>query len=255
MASSSKWTRKQLLAALDLYICLTFGQLHQRNPEVVRTAEAIGRSPSALAMKLSNIASLDPEITSSGRTGLRSVSALDRQMWNEMQSDWDNFVLESQDAKDDFALEQTNAKHLGNDSDYSGTDVVAISKIRVGQRFFRRAVLTAYNGQCCVTGLAIPALLVASHIVPWRDDPLNRANPRNGLLLSALHDKAFDAGFVTISEDYTVQVSERILDDSGEFFSRSIGSYHGKPINRPEKFNPGPNFLAYHRAQIFEKFI
>ena len=64
--------------------------------------------------------------------------------------------------------------------------------------------MSAYNEQCCITGLAIPQLLIASHIVPWRHDTANRTNPQNGLLLSSLHDRAFDAGLLTINDDMTV---------------------------------------------------
>ena len=69
MTHGSRWTREQLLVAFALYCRLPFGRLHYRNPEIIRFAEAIGRTPSALAMKLTNIASLDPEITSTGRRG------------------------------------------------------------------------------------------------------------------------------------------------------------------------------------------
>ena len=254
MTSSAKWTRQQLLVALDLYTRLTFGQLHHRNPEILKCAEVIGRSPSALAMKLSNIASLDPAITSTGRTGLRSTSALDREMWDEMQSDWDHFALEAQKAMVAFSGVQSDEDDLDEGSDYSGSDVVTLTKIRVGQRFFRRAVLSAYNVQCCITGLATPALLVASHIVPWRDDPLNRVNPKNGLLLSALHDKAFDVGLITIDDDLTVRVSDKQSPADDPFFSNSIGIYDGKPIRPPEKFTPDTKFLAYHRENVFEKY-
>lgn len=254
MASSTRWSRKQLLVAFDLYTHLKFGQLHHRNPEIAKCAEAIGRSPSALAMKLTNIASLDPVITSSGRTGLRSASAFDRQMWEEMQSDWSQFAAEAQQAKFEFDLEDTDTKEerIYEDTDYSSTDVAMLTNARVGQRFFRRAVLSAYNEQCCVTGLAVPALLVASHIIPWRDDPQNRVNPRNGLLLSALHDKAFDAGLITINDDLTVRVSDT-LNCGNEFLTSAVGTYHGKPIARPEKFVPDPDFLTYHREHVFEK--
>ena len=60
------WTRKQLLVAFMLYCQLPFGKLHSRNPEIVKYAELIGRTPSALAMKLSNIASLDRVMIRSG---------------------------------------------------------------------------------------------------------------------------------------------------------------------------------------------
>ena len=253
MTSRIPWTRQQLLVAFALYCRLPFGRLYSRNPEIVRYAEAIGRSPSALAMKLTNIASLDPEIRSTGRTGLKSVSSADRQMWEEMHSDWDGFAFEVQQAIDEFSGGHANEQEKDEQADYSGEDTFVLSKNRVGQTFFRRAVLSAYNEQCCITGLTISKLLVASHIVPWRDDPQNRVNPRNGLLLSALHDKAFDAGLVTINEDLTVRVSETILESKDEFFSRSIGSYHGLPIKQPSKFRPSPDFLAYHRENVFEK--
>ncbi|SUA24417.1 Uncharacterised protein [Neisseria gonorrhoeae] len=49
-----------------------------------------------------------------------------------------------------------------------------------------------------------PELLVASHIKPWREDKDNRLNPRNGLCLNALHDKAFDRGLLGIDENFKI---------------------------------------------------
>ena len=106
-----------------------------------------------------------------------------------------------------------------------------------------------------MTGLAIPALLVASHIVPWKDDSWNRMNPKNGLLLSALHDKAFDSGLITINDDLTVRVSDNLLQKSNAFFTNSIDNYDGQPIRAPEKFSPDTKFLAYHREHVFEKIL
>ena len=74
MTHGSPWTRDQLLVAFSLYCRLPFGRLHARNPEIIAIADAIGRTPGALAMKLTNIASLDPEITSTGRSGLTGAS-------------------------------------------------------------------------------------------------------------------------------------------------------------------------------------
>ena len=129
-------------------------------------------------------------------------------------------------------------------------DREGLTTARVGQTFFRAAVLSAYSERCCITGLAIPRLLVASHIVPWSHDRTNRVNPRNGLLLSALHDRAFDAGLITINDDMTVRVSPACADNG--FFSTAIYAYDGKPIRRPEKFAPERDFLAYHRDNIFQ---
>ena len=104
--------------------------------------------------------------------------------------------------------------------------------------FFRNAVLSAYNERCCITGLSLPTLLVASHIVPWRHDSVNRVNPRNGLLLSVLHDKAFDSGFITLRDDMTVQVSRKHSVSNDKFFSESIECYDGKPISLPRNSPP-----------------
>lgn len=254
MTSRSAWTRQQLLVAFALYCRLPFGRLHSRNPEIIKFANAIGRTPSALAMKLVNIASLDPAITATGRKGLRSASNNDRDMWEEMQGDWDRFALESDAAMSVFEDSTSMEDDVGAIEDQLpiGKYRVVSAKARVGQSFFRAAVLSAYRGRCCITGLSIPSLLVASHIVPWRSDARNRVNPRNGLLLSALHDRAFDAGMLTVGDDMTVRVACSPALRSDKYFSDAIGRHHGQQIDLPEKFSPDPDFLAYHRKHIFK---
>ena len=74
----NRWNREQLKLAYYLYCQLPFGRLHNRNPEIIELAKLIGRTPSAVAMKLVNFASLDPIITGSGRKGLSAASELDR---------------------------------------------------------------------------------------------------------------------------------------------------------------------------------
>ena len=254
--SRSGWTRQQLLVAFALYCRMPFGRLHARNPEIVRIANAIDRTPSALAMKLVNIASLDPEVTDTGRSGLKNASTNDRAMWDEMQDNWDRFAVESELAARDFEAiaEPLGGEVPGDDNGLPvGEDRAAHTTVRIGQDFFRAAVLSAYSGQCCITGLSIPKLLVASHIVPWRIDRLNRVNPRNGLLLSALHDRAFDIGLITIDDNMTVRVSRKHHVRNDRFFSESIEIYDGQPIRRPEKFRPDKELLAYHREHVFQE--
>ena len=243
-----------MLVAFALYCRLPFGRLHHRNPEIIRFSEAIGRSPSALAMKLTNIASLDPTITSTGRSGLRSTSANDRAMWAEMQNDWERFAIESEQAISEVEAREAQEQDTTEEdiSTRTGEDRITETTTRVGQNFFRTAVLSAYDGRCCISGLSLPALLVASHIVPWRHDRANRVNPRNGLLLSALHDKAFDSGIISIRDDMTVQVSRKYSVSNDQFFSESIEYYDGKAISLPGKFSPGRDFLSYHREHIFK---
>ena len=254
MTTRRPWTRDQLLVAFALYCRIPFGVIHSRNPETVRYAAAIGRRPAALSMKMANIASLDDVIRESGRSGLRNASRADRDMWAEMNADWDAFAVESESALR-AAMGAGEPSEISDDDDLSvfpeGRDRISIAKARVGHDFFRAAVRSAYDGRCCITGLAAPSLLVASHIVPWRADESNRTNPKNGLLLSALHDRAFDRGLITLDGDFRVVVSESGASDSDRFFADAVVKYAGRRIRLPEKFAPEAGFLAYHRERVF----
>lgn len=86
MAQGRDWTEEETCRVLELYQRLPFGKFHQTNPDVVALAEVLERSPSAVAMKLSNLASLDPAITSSGRKGLDGATQLDKKIWAEFNS-------------------------------------------------------------------------------------------------------------------------------------------------------------------------
>ncbi len=86
--------------------------------------------------------------------------------------------------------------HLGD------TEAEREQKVRIGQNRFRSALMDYWNGVCPLTGVREPELLRASHIVPWAlcGSDEERLNVHNGLLLSALWDAAFDAGFVTFDD-------------------------------------------------------
>jgi putative restriction endonuclease len=253
MPKRNDWSREQLLVALKLYCEIPFGRMDHRNPEIVRYAKLINRTPSALAMKLSNFASLDPLITSTGRKGLSGASRSDRAIWNEMTSDWSQLAseiakVEPVGAAPRLELDESESAT----TDYSGSTRSATVEVRIGQAFFRRAVLSAYEFRCCITGLPIPELLVASHIVPWRQDKACRLNPRNGLCLSAIHDSAFDQGLISISEDLRVMVSE-LLHKSGTdpFVGSALCAFEGRTIRHPQKFFPEAEFLRLHRENVF----
>jgi hypothetical protein len=73
---------------------------------------------------------------------------------------------------------------------------------RIGQDVFREALMDYWGARCPLTGIDEPALLRASHIVPWAEcNDEQRLDVHNGLLLSALWDAAFDKGLVSFSDD------------------------------------------------------
>ena len=175
-------------------------------------------------------------------------------MWEEMHEDWENFAVESQRAIEDVQLSSmTEVEATNHEDDFPvGEDRKVRTTARIGQRFFRATVLSAYDERCCITGLSITSLLVASHIVPWSHDKLNRVNPRNGLLLTVLHEKAFDKGIFMQDDDMTVRISKRYAGSNDQYFLESIERYEGQPIHPPQKFSPDRDLLSYHRTHIFQ---
>lgn len=252
--NSIRWTRDQVKLAFHLYCQLPFGKLHSKNPEIIRLASLIGRTPSAVAMKLVNLASLDPSITETGRKGLGNASDLDREVWNEFHADWERVAVECAATLAQFAADQEPAENTDDEvplSDYTGETRAVISQQRVRQTFFRRAVLASYNSRCCMSGLAESRLLVASHIVPWKSDKTNRLNPSNGLCLSAIHDKAFDRGLISLSDHYEVLVSEELKRSNDHFIAQVLIPLEGQQIQLPKRFVPTKTFVAHHRCNVF----
>lgn len=254
MANGSRWTRDELKLAFHLYCELPFGKLHARNPQIIELAELLHRTPSSVAMKLVNFASLDPAITSTGRSGLGNASQLDREVWDEYHHDWDRAAIESE-----RRLERLRGRRASENlpseepDDYFGETTSATVEVRRRQQFFRRAVLASYEFKCCMSGITAEALLVASHIIPWNTDASNRLNPRNGLCLSALHDRAFDRGLITVEPDLRITISSVAMKHRDEeLIRRSLLDLDGQRISAPEKFQPDPAFLEFHNRNIFK---
>lgn len=134
------------------------------------------------------------------------------------------------------------------------TEKLSTVKTRRGQQFFRQSILNAYGVRCCISGIAVPRLLVASHIRPWGAFPSDRLNPRNGLCLSSLHDAAFDAGLITLDEGFRVTLSPALKKNfSQPALEQNFAPYEGKSIRLPEKLSePSPDYLRYHRETIFK---
>ena len=136
-------------------------------------------------------------------------------------------------------------------SSKEGKEVLRQTKARVNQDFFRDMILFDYGTQCCVTGLNIPGVLRASHIVAWKDDKPNRLNPANGLCLSATYDAAFDRHLISFDEDYRMIFSSQLKEFySNEAFKTQFRMFEGKRISLPQRFCPDQTFLEKHRAKI-----
>ena len=109
-------------------------------------------------------------------------------------------------------------------------------------------ILKTYQNRCCLTGLDIPSVNRASHIISWAKRKDTRMDPQNGLLLSATYDAAFDKYLISFDPDYRLLISRDIAD---HFTSESVKIHflkrEGQIIELPKHYIPKQEYLEEHR--------
>jgi putative restriction endonuclease len=139
-----------------------------------------------------------------------------------------------------------NLVHDPNSKD--GQDRIREAKVRIGQRAFREIILKVYQNRCCLTGLDIPTINRASHIIGWAERKSTRMDPRNGLCLSATYDAAFDKHLITLDGDYRLVLSQDLQEyNTRESFQKHFVSLSGKRITLPHSYRPSQEYLDIHR--------
>lgn len=255
MSKIRLWTREELLLTINLYFKIPFGKIHSHNQDIISLAKQLHRSPNALAMKLVNFASLDPIQQKRGIKGLRKVSKTDIEVWQEYSCDWGRLAYESQLLSLKVLKQNAHQKQLDDhllNWDVKETEKQGQIKVRLVQRFFRDVTLANYESKCAFCSIAIPQLLVASHIIPWKDDVKRRADPTNGICLCALHDKAFDTGLLGISGNLKILVSPTIKKRNvTELHQIGLLEIEGNLVLLPQRFYPDKDALKFHREKIF----
>ena len=256
MAGRNNWTREEHLLAFNLYCQIPFGKINKSNPQVIALANCIGRTPSAVGFKLGNFGRLDPALKARGVSGLAHGAKGEEEIWNEFASDPERLAYESELLMAQYEGREILDESSSDTDRFEGDDREAIVKQRVNQGFFRKRVLAAYGSRCCITGLSSPDLLIASHIIPWSQDRVNRLNPKNGLCLNALHDQAFDQHLMWIEDDFSIAVSPKLLE---RLKNKSSGNDWFVQFNRarlilPKNFEPDLNFLKTHAEQAKQLF-
>ncbi len=244
------WSRDEHIIAFNLYSQIPFGSIHMRNPQVIELAALLGRKIGSVSYKLANFARLDPALKARGIGGMKRGAKGEAAVWNEFADHPEQLAFESA-----RLLAETLGQSIEeiaeievHDLPPPGVEREAIVRLRVNQCFFRRRVLSAYQYRCCVTGLPIQPLLVASHIVPWATDAANRLNPRNGLCLNALHDRAFDRGLMFVDENLRVRFSTQTRD-AARAGTEWLLAFDGCELILPPNFSPDAALLAQHRER------
>lgn len=266
------WSKRELLTVFRLYLQTPFGRLHRLNPEIIKLAELIGRTPGAVAMKACNFASIDPDQKSRHIRALGNTSRADRELWEAFLKDAEGIAEKAEAAyiatvcgEEKESLRQSGSMpgeisasyckgHVSEESNAPGgpTEVDMLVRSRRVQSFFRTAVLASYDNHCALTDLAIPEMLNASHIIPWSVDIKRRADPRNGICLNTFHDRAFDRGLITFDDDLRVIVSSSIGDfEECDIQRNELVGIQGRRLRQPTRFRPESAALEYHRNHIY----
>lgn len=247
------WTREELLACFNLYCRIPFGKLHSKNPKIIAAAGSLRRTPSAVAMKLVNFASFDPVHRERNIKGLTNVSRLDRVVWTEFETAPNRLAAESEAAFERLLSRPEMIEDEETSLPSGITEKMTVHTMRLVQNFFRRTVLASYGYKCSFCNLGVCALLNASHIIPWSVSISLRADPRNGLCLCALHDRAFDRGLVAVDSDNCLLVSKQLkIKTLARVHQAAFLELEGKRIKLPDRFLPMPSSLEHHRNSIFK---
>jgi putative restriction endonuclease len=248
------WSREESIIAFNLYCKIPFSKIHYKHPDIIALARLLGRTPSAVALKLVNYASLDPALQKRNISGMKHGSKRDKEIWDEFYGNPEALAYESEVLLARLKKEPVEKSTMINLEDLpaEGKEREALVKARVNQGFFRSTILTSYDNRCCVTGLSVSELLVASHIIPWSVDEEKRMNPHNGICFNILHDKAFDKGFITITPDYKIKLSPVLARQKDKTALEAFFiPFENKPIQLPGRFIPDVTFLKYHSDNIF----
>lgn len=248
------WERKELILALSVYFQLPFGRLNRSTPEVMELARLLGRTSNSAALRLVNFAACDPYIINSGRTGMPAGIPVCKPIWDEYANDKERLFLEAQQIRAELMQKSIEESLNIPQTLLVGKEKETVIKQRVNQSVFRTMILQNYENKCAITGINVPDLLIASHIIPWADSTAEqRLAPENGICLSALYDKAFDRGLITISpDDYTITLSSALLEyETKDYFDTHFGSIAGNKIIMPIEHAPNRDYLAYHKENIF----
>jgi hypothetical protein len=252
--SGEPWSREETVLAYRLYCELPFGQLDHRHQRVIALANSLGRTPNSVALRLSNLASLDPALQARGIRGMTNASTLDREVASAFARDWDGIVERTSERWLSIYPDEGIPVTVDELSADVPTESRAEVKVRLKQSFFRRTVIASYETLCCICSVSKAQLLVASHIKPWASSsPSERVSPMNGLAMCALHDRAFDRGLLTVKPDLRVVLGRelRSVSSPSSVERAAFLDLDGGPIRLPTRFKPDPIYLAHHNQHVF----
>jgi putative restriction endonuclease len=182
---------------------------------------------------------------------------LPEQAWIPVPNDWSPNIVQGKGY--DLTVEPgatvyrrlqealSSAPALGLDGPRYGSEILV--RPRLGQGSFRIVVTDAYERRCAVTGERILPVLEAAHVKPYAEGGEHRVD--NGLLLKSDLHTLFDCGYVTVTEDYRVEVSRRLREEfqNGKYYY----ALHGQALRPPATPSARLSLenIRWHNERVF----
>jgi putative restriction endonuclease len=145
------------------------------------------------------------------------------------------------EGKSQLLLEESDSPKYGKE---------VLTKVRLGQGAFRVLITDAYYRKCSITGEKTLPVLEAAHIKPYAESGPHFIS--NGILFRSDIHKLFDTGYITITNDYKIEVSKRIREEFSN--GKEYYQYHGKTLsNLPSRDTDRPDskYIDWHNSNIF----
>ena len=167
----------------------------------------------------------------------RTMHKIPEEYWNDLLS----LIYDSNDTKEMEIIEEDM-----NFYSVEGLDKEVLVKSRINQGEFRRRLKKKYSS-CSICGCAVGdnSFLIASHIKPWsQSTPEERTDVNNGFLMCPNHDKAFDKGIISFSDDGNILISGELSEMDRVALNIRMDMYI-------KLSNENKKYLKYHRDNIF----
>lgn len=253
------WSREELILAFNLYCKLDFDNIHYEHPQIEALSRLVRRSPNAVALKLTRLASADPCLREHYKQNLPQAGNAEHSILQEFHSRREVLAFESELTLAKFenqTIEKKFREQLQGIYKLTGEERRSYIRTRVNQHFFRKMILANYHSRCAITGIDIPVLLGASQIVSWKKSSKERLNPQNGICLSALYDKAFQQGLIGFDENYCLILSPELEKDcSKPFYRQHFGQLAGRKMTLPHRGAPSQRLLKWHRENKMQPTV
>ncbi len=240
-----KWSDSETLFLFKVFLTEPSKNLNSGSPLVMELSEKLSRTPGSIHRKLEDIRSNDPGYIARGRKPT-NCAVLVKEIWANLAEDHSATLSKMNNAYLQYCEDSVEVGAMLIDEINPGIDIPYMSSYRSGQPMFRLLVASNFDRRCCITGISMPELLVASHIKPWAEStPMEKTDPRNGLYLNRLHDGLFDRFLMTLDEDMRIVYSDRVRDCMDEdVFESFFGKSEHARIRRPSRYEFDDSFMS-----------